>query len=41
MCIGLWRGKPDGKTTLGSLRHGWEDIEMDRKGVLNTALDCL
>jgi hypothetical protein len=39
MCIGFWRGKPDGKTTLGRLRHGWEDIKMNLKDVLNTALD--
>jgi hypothetical protein len=39
MCIGFWRGKPDRKTTLERLRHGWEDIKMDLKDVRNTALD--
>ena len=35
----FWRGKPNGKTTLGRLRHGWEDIKMNLQDVLNTALD--
>jgi len=39
MCIGFWRGKLDGKTTLGRLRHGWEYIKMNLQDVLNTALD--
>ena len=39
MCIGFWRGKPDGKTLLGRLRHGWDDIKMDLKDIPNISLD--